>query len=268
MTRDRIYRPVFPTGVTTAFHDGVLGRMRSRSLGRPQTGVPEIVIVQGLAVSDYLLPGLSALSVWTRVHLVDLPGYSGSGEPPHELDVPEFGRAVADWLRYQQLGPVILVGHSSGTQVAAEAALTEPDGVAGVVLAGPTVDPVARGTVRVLARWWRDQNREPTSLDECHRPERRRVGYRRLFHLLRVHLQHDLERPVAALTVPVLVIRGEDDVISTPEWGRHLAALAADGRYVEVPGPHTFCWRHPHAWSRCIHAFADHVRERSGTAGR
>jgi hypothetical protein len=81
--------------------------------------MPKIVMVQGLTVSDYLLPGLGVLSAWTRVHLMDLPGCSGSGEPPHELAVEEFAQAVADWLIHRRLSPVILAGHSSGTQVAA-----------------------------------------------------------------------------------------------------------------------------------------------------
>jgi hypothetical protein len=98
VSRDKTFRPRFPTEVETGFHDGVLGRIRSRALGDPQPGMPEIVMVQGLTVSDYLLPGLCVLSAWTRVHLVDLPGCSGSGEPPHELAVEEFAQAIADWL--------------------------------------------------------------------------------------------------------------------------------------------------------------------------
>jgi pimeloyl-ACP methyl ester carboxylesterase len=197
MGRDKAYRPRFPDAVVTDYDDGALGRTRSRCLGRRRAGVPELVMVQGMTVSDYLMPGLAELAGWwTRVHLIDLPGCSGSGEPAHELTVPEFGEAVADWLRAQQLGPVILAGHSSGTQVAAEAALREPGHVIGVVLASPTIDPAARGLVRVLRRWLIDRKREPVSLDEVHAPERKRVGVRRLFHVLRAHLNHALEEPV------------------------------------------------------------------------
>ncbi|MFI6077199.1 alpha/beta fold hydrolase [Actinoplanes sp. NPDC051343] len=77
--------------------------------------------------------------------------------------------------------------------------------------------------------------------------------------MLGAHLRHDLEQPVAALTVPVLVIRGREDRLSTPEWGRRLAGLAAVGEYVEVPGRHSFCWRYPGAWSAPIRALADRV---------
>jgi pimeloyl-ACP methyl ester carboxylesterase len=251
--------PEFPRDVTTSYHDGALGRMRSRSVGAPRPGMPEVVLVQGMAVADYLLPGLAAFGEWTRAHLVELPGFAGSGEPPHELSVPEFGHAVADWLSTRELGPVILAGHSSGTQVAAEAAAGHP-GVAGLVLASPTVDPVARSLVRLLVRWQLDGRHEPPGLTESHRPEWKRAGLRRLVHLVRVHLLHVMEEPLARLTVPLLVLRGEQDRLSTPEWGRRLALIVPDGRYAELPGAHTFPWRDPQAWSEPVRELAQTVR--------
>jgi pimeloyl-ACP methyl ester carboxylesterase len=255
MSRDRSYRPHLPAGLVTRYHDGVLGRVRSRSLGVPRAGVPELVLVHGMTACDYLLPGLGELSTWTRVHLIDLPGCGGSGEPPHELTVAEFADAVADWLGHEQLGGVLLVGHSSGTQVAAEAARHSGD-VAGVVLASPVFDPAYRGLLRVLWRWLLDLTREPASLERVNRPERKRAGLRRLAHVLRVHRHHSLPDVLGALRVPVLVIRGRDDALSTRRWARCLAMQAADGGFAEVTGPHTFCWGYPAAWSPPIRAFS------------
>ena len=56
------------------------GVMRSRSVGTAREGVPEVVAVPGLAVAEYLLPALRQLGSWTRAHLVELPGFSCSGE--------------------------------------------------------------------------------------------------------------------------------------------------------------------------------------------
>ncbi|MFC8008512.1 alpha/beta fold hydrolase [Streptomyces olivaceus] len=249
--------PPFPQTVT-AHHDGIFGRVRSRAVGRPRPGVPEVVLVQGMAVADYLLPGLGAFGQWTRAHLVELPGFAGSGDPPHELDVPEFGRCVADWLTARALGPVILAGHSSGTQVAARAAVGRPD-VAAVVLASPTVDPVARGWVRLLARWRLDSRHEPPGLGESHHPEWRRAGLRRLVHTVHVHLNDPLEDPVAQLDMPLLIIRGRDDRIGTVRWARHLADLVADGQLIEVSGAHTFPWLDPQAWSDPVRRLAARV---------
>jgi pimeloyl-ACP methyl ester carboxylesterase len=238
-----------------AFHDGVLGRMRSRSVGQVSPGIPEVVLVQGMGVADYLLPGLTAFGRWTRAHLVELPGFGGSGDPPHELDVPQFARCVADWLSARGLGPVVLIGHSSGTQIAARAALWAP-GVAAVVLASPTVDPMARGLARLLIRWQLNGRREPPGLTESHLPEWKRAGFRRLLHTARVHLNDTLEDSVGRLDVPVLVIRGEEDRIGTARWARQLAALVPDGQCVQVPGAHTFPWLDPEAWSEPVRRLA------------
>lgn len=164
---------------TTSYHDGALGKMRSRAVGEPAAGVPEIVLVQGMAVADYLLPSLTAWGEWTRAHLLELPGLSGSGDPPHELSVPKYGRAVGRMADRRNGDPVILAGHSSGTQVAAEAAAGHP-GVAGLVLASPTVDPAARGLIRLLVRWQLNGRHEPPGLTESHKPEWKRAGARRL----------------------------------------------------------------------------------------
>jgi len=37
--------PQLPHDVATSYHDGVLGRMRSRAVGRSRPGVPEVVLV-------------------------------------------------------------------------------------------------------------------------------------------------------------------------------------------------------------------------------
>ncbi|MGP4046146.1 alpha/beta fold hydrolase [Streptomyces sp. 2A115] len=252
--------PPFPKDVETTYCDTAFGRMRSRAVGRMRAPLPEVVLVQGMGVADYLLPGLGSFGTWTRAHLLELPGFAGSCDPPHELDVPEFGRSVAHWLLARDLGRVILVGHSSGTQVAARAALDHP-GIVGVVLASPTVDPMARSLPRLLLRWRLDSRREPPGLSESHRPEWKRAGLRRMVHIALVHLRDNLEDSVVQLRVPLLVIRGREDRISTARWGRQLADLVPDGRYVEVPGAHTFPWLVPDAWSEPVQQLASAAAE-------
>ncbi len=166
-----------------------------------------------------------------------------------------FGQCVADWLSAHDLGPVVLAGHSSGTQVAARAGPSHPD-VLGVVLASPTVDPAARGLLRLLVRWRLDGRREPPGLSQSHRQEWKRAGPRRLIHLVRAHLHDALENSVARLEVPLLVIRGKDDAIGTRAWARELASLVPDGELVEVPGAHTFPWLDLQAWSEPVRRFA------------
>jgi pimeloyl-ACP methyl ester carboxylesterase len=93
-------------------------------------------------------------------------------------------------------------------------------------------------------------------LTESHKPEWKRAGTRRLVHVVHAHLRHALEDPLRRLTVPLLILRGIDDRLSTPDWARRLTAIVSDGTYVELPGAHSFPWRDPQAWSQPVHDFA------------
>lgn len=59
-----------------------------------------------------------------------------------------------------------------------------------------------------------------------------------------------------ARTMPVLVIRGRDDRLSTADWARRLTTKTCVGQYLELAGAHTFPWRDPHAWSDPVQRFA------------
>ncbi len=179
--------PRLPAEMLMRYHDVPEGRMRSRVIGQRRPGMPSIVVVQGMAVSDYLLPGLAAVGTWTEAHLVDVPGYAGSGDPTRDLDVRGYGEAVAHWLGEAGLDKVVLAGHSSGTQVAAYAATIAADSVAALALASPTIDPIARSLPRLLLRWRLDARSPSPGLERNHTPEWKRAGPRGLAHLVRVH---------------------------------------------------------------------------------
>jgi pimeloyl-ACP methyl ester carboxylesterase len=244
---DAAQPPDQPDQYLVRFTDTGYGRVRSRVLGT-LGDAPPVVTVMGMAVSSYLLPAQAALT-WTQTHLVDLPGLAGSDDPPRALEVPDFAEAVCEWLDAAGLPPVIMAGHSSGTQVAARVAAARPNLVAGTVLASPTVDPKARSVPRALYYWRRDSAYPMPGLEESHRPEWKRAGFRTMVHLLRAHLRDRLEDTVPRVRGPLLVLLGEDDRLCTERWARELADLAEDGRLVTVPGPHTFLWRDPAVWS-------------------
>ena len=251
--------PELPDEERVTYRDLPYGRVRSRTVGRRREGMPPVVVVMGMAVASYLMPGLAAFAEWTEAHLIELPGLAGSGDPPYEPDVAGYGACVADWLDAAGLGRVVLVGHSSGTQVAAHAADLRPAWVAGLVLASPTIDPMARSWTRLVLRWRLDGRYPTPGLDESHKPEWRRAGLRRLVHVAHVHLQDRLEDVVPRLPMPVLVLRGHDDRLLSPQWARELVGSARDGRLLEMPGPHAFPWVAPGAWSPPVRALAHEV---------
>jgi pimeloyl-ACP methyl ester carboxylesterase len=210
----------------------------------------------GMAVASYLMPALACLAEWTEAHLIELPGFAGSGEPTGRLTVPGYAETVAAWLDAAGLGQIVLAGHSSGTQVAAQAATLRPGTVAALVLASPTIDPKARSWIRLLAYWQLDGRYPTPGLTASHKPEWRRAGGRRLINAVQAHLHDHLEDTVPRLSMPVLVLRGRDDQLLSPQWARHLASLAPHGRLEILPGPHTFPWVTPAGWSPLIRALA------------
>jgi len=251
--------PQLPREMVLRYTDVAEGRIRTRVLGRRQEGVPPVVVVQGMTVSDYLLPACAALGSWTEVHLLDLPGYAGSGEPTRRLDVRGYAETVVHWLEAVGLDRVVVAGHSSGTQVAAWAGVLDPGRVAAVALASPTVDPRLRSLPKLLFYWRLDARAPSPGLEANHAPEWKRAGPRGVVHLLRVHVADRLEDQVARLSVPMLALRAEEDRLTTDRWMEELVAVAKDGEWVKVPGAHAFVWLYPQAWSAPLRRLAERV---------
>lgn len=76
------------------------------------------------------------LSRWFRLLLVDLRGAGESDVPPGPYSLPEMAREVADVIAARADGRAHVLGHSLGGFVAQELALSHPDRVNGLVLAG------------------------------------------------------------------------------------------------------------------------------------
>jgi pimeloyl-ACP methyl ester carboxylesterase len=251
--------PQLPSEMLLRYTDVAEGRIRTRVLGRAREGVPPIVVIQGMTVSDYLLPACAVLGRWTEVHLLDLPGYAGSGEPTRWLDVRGYGETVVHWLEATGFDRAVVVGHSSGTQVAAWAGVLAPQRVAAVGLASPTVDPKARFLPKALFYWRLDARAPSPGLEANHGPEWKRAGPRGIAHLVRVHLKDRLEDQVGRLSMPVLALRAEGDRLTTAAWMDELTRLATDGTWVTVPGAHAFVWVYPNAWSEPLHELVERV---------
>lgn len=251
--------PELPREMLLRYTDVPEGRIRTRVLGQRRDGVPPVVVVQGMTVSDYLLPACAALANWTQVHLLDLPGYAGSGQPTRWLDVRGYGETVVHWLEASGLARSVVVGHSSGSQVAAWAGVLSPERVAAVGLASPTIDPKVRSLPRLLFHWRLDARAPSPGLEANHVPEWKRAGPRGIAHVIKVHLDDRLEEQVARLPMPVLALRGEEDRLSTDGWMNSLVSAASDAEWGKVPGAHAFVWLYPDAWSAPLRRLAGRV---------
>lgn len=77
------------------------------------------------------------LAAGHRVIAIDLPGFGGSAKPVVSYSLPAMTERLSRFLDRWISGPVVLVGHSMGGELAASLALARPDRIKLLVLIAP-----------------------------------------------------------------------------------------------------------------------------------
>lgn len=125
---------------------------------------PGIVLVHGLAVSTrYMMPLARELAPAWKVYAPDLPGYGRSESPRRSLSIQALAEVLHLWISSMRLRETILIGNSTGCQIAVEYMLRCRHRVQACVMLGPTMDAYARNTPAQIWRLLRDQFHEPPS---------------------------------------------------------------------------------------------------------
>ncbi|WP_368498704.1 alpha/beta fold hydrolase [Herbiconiux sp. A18JL235] len=247
------------------------------SAGTTTRRTPTVVIVPGIGMSHRYSRRLAAeIGRTGSVLTLDLPGFAGHRmpdgtlPPPQHLTVPHLADAVLRALGEHDIADAVLVGHSMGAQIAAEAAAREQATVRGetarhesegketvhegsvrggsmrggavprirgLVLAAPVVDPSRRSAAQQTADLLRDTLFETPTSVALIAADYLRTRPRRFGAALRRMLDYRLEDTVAGWKGPVLVLRGSNDPIARREWCEQLAHRAAHGALVELDGP-------------------------------
>jgi pimeloyl-ACP methyl ester carboxylesterase len=242
---------------TTAWRrTGLDGRtVRVAVLGTP-TERPPIVAVPGLGARNYLLPWLRAMSAWTQVTLLDLPGWWWGRARACPPTIPAVAATVGRWVDAHTDRPVVLLGHSTGAQAAARAVSTgstPPGRIAGLVLAGPTFVPSARRPGGLAGAAVRTARRETVREVPAVAGSYAHSGGVGVVRMLASGLGDRPEDAVRGLpvSVPLLVLTGAADHLAPPAWAAELAALGGGTHHV-LPGAHNGCFRHPEVWSTAV----------------
>lgn len=214
---------------------------------------PPFVLVHGIGLGCSSYSRLAPLlAEHAEVHVVELPGFGDAPSPPHAMTVQEHGALLAAFL--ETIGrPAVLVGHSMGAQVVLEAAVLAGGLVERLVLIGPVTDPGERGMLMQAFRLAQDTLGETPATNAMVLSEYVRCGPRRYLATTPSMLAYGTEAAAAAVTAPVLVVRGGRDPICRRSWGRRLASVARVGRLVVVPGAHHVAVHtHPRAVASAI----------------
>ena len=154
--------------------------------------------------------------------------------------------------------PVVLIGHSASCQIVAEVALRKPERVAGLVLVGPTTDPRAATWPGLVRRWLRTAAHERPGQIPLLVRAYARTGLVSMARGMDAARRHRLDRTLAGVTCPVLVVRGRADAICPADWAAALAGAAPQGSVETLPaGAHMVPVTHPEALAARIAAFVD-----------
>ena len=170
-----------------------------------------------------------------RVIGIDLPGFGEAPEPPRPLSMSAHADLVAAYLRSRKERPVVLIGHSMGSQIAAQLAADHPSLVAGLVLAGPTVDNDARSVARQALALGTDLIGErPTVLWRGAREYLR--GGPHLVGKIQATIDHSVEDAYRRVRSPTLILRGERDPLAPARWCERIREQIPWSRIEVIPG--------------------------------
>src|SRR5579884_602550 len=211
-------------------------RIYSRVAAAPVTPrAAPVVLLHGLGVSSaYFVPLAERLAPDFAVYAPDLPGHGKSDTPRQPLDVPALADALLAWMDGVGLERVSLVGHSMGCQIGVDAAVRYSQRFETLILMGPTMDPAARTTIQVIARFFGSSLYERFSLGFLVLADYLRMG-RRFPSEFRFMLQDPIEQKLPHVPVPVMLVRGQNDQIVPQYWLDEAARLVGTDQIVVIP---------------------------------
>ncbi len=171
-----------------------------------------------------------------RVLAVDLPGFGDSPEPGSAATLEETAEVIAGFIRDETERPVVLVGHSMGTQIAAEVACKHPELVRSLVLIAPTVNRFERTALKQALRMVQDLFGEGPKVLLLGLWEYLKTNPIWFVNKLKFMLEHQLEAICAKIAAPTLVLRGETDRVCPRNWVAEIADVLPNSEMSEIEG--------------------------------
>jgi pimeloyl-ACP methyl ester carboxylesterase len=219
---------------------------------RAGSGDTTLLLLHGYGESLMAYRGiLDRLAQRYRVVAVDLPGFGLSDKPDAPYDLPSMRRRLGDFLDRWTRGPVVVVGHSMGGEIAADLAISHPQRIVATVLISPAgygLSPLltdSNGRISSTTGWaastiaavlpvhdtaWLSEPADRARYDPVLDPAYRTAAAR----LLREFDFTGLRGRIGELRQPTLLIWGRQDPTIPFELGEQLAARLPCHRFVPL----------------------------------
>jgi pimeloyl-ACP methyl ester carboxylesterase len=267
-----------------------VGKLRIHYVEHPGSGVP-VVLIHGLPGTAEDWEDVTPLLAGHRTIAIDRPGfgYSTGGYVPFDKQL----EAIDALLHKLHVVRPILVGHSYGGTISLGFAERYPSEVRGLVLvdaaaAGqhlgafeaaqahlirvmqmPVIRQVANATfgqllITVSVNRTEDEAFHPQPVVAAH--HRRVLAINMTRGNLEAYAGESLaangviaqiDKRLAAITVPTVVVQGNGDELVNPSHGRDLAATLPNSRLVMVHGGHMQPYDHPATIAAAVQSLSD-----------
>lgn len=242
---------------------------------------PPLVLVSGLGgLASFWQGGARA---WAGAHRVIRYDHRGTGRSS-PLHGPTSIGAMADdllaLLAKLDVGPVCLVGHSTGGAIAQRLAIDHPEAITRLVLSGSFARPCAymrrlfEGRLEILHRlgvdayrrhaamllyppFWIEANDQKLADEQAEAASRSRPeDAAAISHRIRAILAHDCLEELPAIACPTAIVVAADDAVTPPYLSQTLAKRIPGARLTVLPdGGHYVARTRPQAYLDAISPF-------------
>lgn len=180
-------------------------------------------------------------------HLIDMPGFGEAPPPPTDWGTEQYGDLLCAWLDTLPKLPTVLIGHSFGGRVSLRAAARRPDLIdAAVLVAGaglrrkrPLPARLRAQSIKLMLKGARlVDGLARTGFADKMRDRFGSADYRAAGALRPVLVRtvtEDLSGLAAGLRLPVLLVYGEQDDQTPPEFGKRYSELIPGSELVLLP---------------------------------
>ncbi|MCG7337205.1 alpha/beta fold hydrolase [Sporosarcina sp. ACRSM] len=244
------------------------------------TGEP-LVFIHGVGLDHAMWEQqVNRLSEQYRVIVYDMIGHGGSSHPPGPYSLSQYVEQLASLVDGLRLEKIHLVGFSMGGMVAQGFALTHPEKMKTLTIMNAVANRTEMQRQAILARVEEVRTNGPQSTIE---PAIQRwftsdylEGQGEVVNGIRTRLQtnnpasyiaaytlfatadQELWDKLDRITVPTLVITGEEDVGSTPEMAQQIHEKITDSELLIVPAMrHMLPVERPDIVNEAIHSFIE-----------
>lgn len=275
-----------------------VGKLRLHYIEHPGSGTP-VVLIHGLPGTAADWEEVMPLLAGHRTIAIDRPGfgYSTGGYVPFKRQL----EAIHELLKRLNVEKPILVGHSYGGTISLGYAERYPDAVGGLVLvdaaaAGQKIDTFGKiqahvvkflqlPVIRQIANATFGQLLITVSVNqadaEAFHPFPVVAAHRQ--RVLEINMTHgnleawsgevlastgviaQIDKGLAHIEVPAIVIQGEQDELVHPTHGRRLAALLPHARLELLYGGHMQPYDHPAAIAAAVNSLSSSSAAGSST---